>query len=258
MLILRGYFLNSMILLISFGLSAQTLEKKVEKQTFSLFSFSSTFAISSRWSIISDVQERTFLKPSKQNQLSLRTQVNYILGHNWTAAGGTSYVLTRAGDQSSSSTLVIPEIRLNQDVNYKQKFTNASVSHRYRMEERFIKKNINDTLRDGHKFVERLSYTLSFEYKLFDSRNKIRALTLKAADGIFINAKKHIAYTTFDQNRFYTGLNYQMYKNVTIEMGYINIFQRRNSDKEFYNRNIASFSVSHKMNNNRPKNKQRM
>lgn len=258
MFILRIYFLNSMILLISLGLSAQTLEKKVEKQTFSLFSFSSAFEISPRWSIMSDVQERAFLKPIKQNQLSLRTQVNYILVHNWTAAVGTSYVLTHAGNQSSLSTMVIPEIRLNQDLSYKQKFANFSVGHRYRMEERFIKRNINDTLTDGHKFIERLSYTLSFEYKLLKSKNKIRALTLKASDGIFINAKKHIAYTTFDQNRFFTGLNYQMYQNVTIEMGYINIFQKRISGNEFYNRNIASFSVSHKMSKNNPKNKQRM
>ncbi|MGB4399396.1 MAG: DUF2490 domain-containing protein [Daejeonella sp.] len=247
-----------MILFVSLGLSAQTVEKKVEKQTFSLFSFSSTVQISPRWSIMSDVQERIFLKPVKQNQLSLRTQVNYILGHNWTAAGGTSYVLTHPIDPSSFSTLVIPEVRLNQDINYKQKFTNFSVGHRYRMEERFIKKSINDSLTEGYKFIERLSYTLSFEYKLVNSKNNVRTLILKATDGIFINAKKHIAYTTFDQNRFYTGLNYQMYKNVTIEMGYINIFQRRNSDKEFINRDIASFSVNHKLNNNNPKNKQRM
>ncbi len=247
-----------MILLISFGLSAQTLEKKVEKQTFSLFSFSSTVQISPRWSIMSDVQERSFMKPIKQNQFTLRTQVNYNLGHNWTTAGGISYVRTHAGDPTSLSPLVIPELRINQDLNYKQKFNSFSLNHRYRMEERFIQKSINDTLTEGYKFIERLSYTLSFEYKLVKSKNNIRTLILKATDGIFINAKKHLPYTTFDQNRFYTGLNYQMYKNVTIEMGYINIFQRRNSDKEFIKRDIASFSVSHKLNNNNPKNKQRM
>lgn len=252
MVSLRSYFLNSMILFLSFGLSAQTVEKKINKQSFSLFSLSSTFQVSPKWSIMSDVQERNFITPIKQNQLSLRTQVQYNLGHDWTAAGGTSYVLTRAGDPTSLSTLVIPEIRINQDLNYKQKFSSFSFGHRYRMEERFIRKTMNDTLIEGHKFIERLSYTLSFEFNLLRSKNKFRSLAFKASDGIFINASKQIVYNTFDQNRFYTGLNYQMYKNISIEMGYINIFQQRSSGNEFYNRNIASFSISHKMGNKYP------
>lgn len=249
MVILRNTFLNSMILVLSFGLSAQTLEKKIHKQSFSLFSLSSTFQVSPKWSIISDVQERSFMKPIKQNQLSLRIQVQHNLGNDWTAAGGTSYVLTRAGDPTSLSTLIIPEIRINQDLNYKQRFSGFGFSHRYRMEERFIRRTMNDTLIEGHRFIERLSYTLSFEFNLLKSKNNFRSLAFKASNGIFINAGKHIVYNTFDQNRLYTGLNYQLYKNIAIELGYINIFQQRNSGNEFYNRNIVSFSINHKMRN---------
>lgn len=241
-----------MILLLSFGLSAQTPQKKINKQSFSLFSLSSTFQVSPKWSIMSDVQERSFMKPIKQNQLSLRIQVQHNLGHDWTAAGGASYVLTRPGDPTSLSTLVIPEIRINQDLNYKQKFGGFSFGHRYRMEERFIRRTMNDTLIEGHRFIERLSYTLSFEFNLLKSKDNFRSLAFKASNGIFINAGKHIVYNTFDQNRFYTGLNYQLYKNIAIEMGYINIFQQRSSGNQFYNRNIVSFSVNHKMGNKYP------
>lgn len=238
-----------MLLFLSFGLSAQTVEKKIIKQTFTLFSLSSTFQISPKWSIMSDIQERSFMKPIRQNQILLRTQVHYNLGHDWTAAGGTSYVLTRAGGLTSLSTLVIPEIRINQDLNYNQNFRSFSLGHRYRMEERFMKKTMNDTLIGGHKFTERLSYTLSIQCNLLKSKNNFRSLTFKANDGIFINAGKNIVYNTFDQNRFYTGLNYLIYKNIAIEMGYMNIFQQRSSGNKFYNRNIASFSVNHKMGN---------
>lgn len=234
---------------LSFGLSAQTAEKKIIKQTFTLFSLSSNFQISPKWSIMSDVQERSFMKPIKQNQISLRTQVNYNLGHDWTAAGGTSYVRTHAGAPTSLSTLVIPEIRINQDLSYAQKFRRFSLGHRYRMEERFIKKIRNDTLIEGHKFIQRLSYSLSIQYSIINSKNNFRSLTFKASDGIFINASKNIVYNIFDQNRFYTGLNYQIYKNINIEMGFINIFQQRSSGNEFFNRNIASFSINHKMGN---------
>jgi len=252
MFIQHNYFLNLMILFLSFGLSAQTVDKKINKQTFSLFSLSSTFQISAKWFIMSDVQERSFIKPIKQNQLLLRTQANYNLGHDWTVAAGTSYVLTHAGDPSSLSNLVIPEIRINQDLNYKQKFNGFSFGHRYRMEERFIKRSMNDTLIEGYKFIERLSYTFSFEYNLLKPKNKLRSLTFKASDGVFINASKHIVYNTFDQNRFYTGLNYQIYKDIAIELGYINIFQQRSSGNEFFNRNVASFSINHKMGNKNP------
>lgn len=249
MSILQYYvlFQFSMLMLFSPPLSGQTVEKKIFNQTLSLFVYTNNLEISPKWSVTSDVQERNFIKPVRQSLLFLRSRINYNLGQNWIASAGMAYYLSSPGDPSSSSKLIVPELRLNQDLSYKQKFSAFSIGHRSRIEERFIRKSINGNLINGYIFIPRLSYQVSFEYNLFKSKNNFHSLTFKASDGIFINASKHIVYNTFDQNRFYAGLNYQILKNIYIELGYINIFQQRSSGDQFYNRDIASLSINHKM-----------
>ena len=216
-------------------------------QALSLFTYSNNFEISPKWSVTSDVQERNFIKPVKQSQFFLRSQINRNLGQNWSAAAGMAYYLSSPGDPYGSSTLAVGEVRLHQDLNYKQKFSTYSIGHRYRMEERFIGKSINDSLISGFNFIQRLSYTVTFEYILFKSATNLHSLSIKASEGIFINANKKIVYNMFDQNRFYAGLNYQILKNVFIELGYLNLFQQRSSGDQYFNRDIASLSVNHKL-----------
>lgn len=60
-----------------------------------------------------------------------------------------------------------------------------------------------------------------------------------------MNAGKWMAHNAFDQNRFYAGLNYQLLRNLTVELGYINLYQQRISHMEYLNRNIASLAISH-------------
>lgn len=97
----------------------------------------------------------------------------------------------------------------------------------------------------GYRFLERISYMLSLECKLLKSKNHDHDLYLKLSDGIYVNTHKGIVYNSFDQNRFYAGLNYKMVKNMTIELGYVNYFQQRISGVDYLNRNIASLAINH-------------
>lgn len=245
-------FQFTILMLFSTSLSGQVSEKKIINQSLSLFIYNNSLEISPKWSVNSDVQERSFIKPVRQSQFFLRSQINYSLGQNWIATAGMAYYLSSPGDPSASSSLVVGELRLNQDLNYKQKFRAFSIGHRYRIEERFIGKSLNDSLISGYNFIERLSYTVSFEYNLFKSANNFHTLSFKASDGIFINANKYIVYNTFDQNRFYAALNYQILKNIYVELGYLNLFQQQSSGDHFYNRDIASLSINHKMKMKQP------
>lgn len=240
---LRRYFLLicSGVMLCNLSLSGQPVKKRIINQTFSIFSYSNNIEIYPKFSILNDVQERSFIRPLKQSQFSIRSQVSYNFRKNWNGVAGVAYYLSSPGDPYSSSTLIVPEIRINQDLSYKQRFSAFRLGHRLRMEERFINKSINDSLIEGYKFKERLSYMLSFEYNL-SKRNKLHELTFKASDGISIYTNNK-----FDQNRFYTGLNYQIEKNIFLELGYIKIFQQLSSGDRFYNRNMASLIVNHKI-----------
>lgn len=154
---------------------------------------------------------------------------------------GLAYYLSSPSHPYSFIKLLIPEIRMNQDLNYKQRFNAFSLGHRFRLEERFIHKSLNDTLIRGTKFRARLSYSFSFEYYLSKSKS-IHGLMIKEVDGIYIYDNKR-----FDQNRFYTGLNYQLENNISLELGYVKSYQQLSSGYRYYNRDMASLILNHQI-----------
>ena len=235
------------LVLFSFSSFGQELKKNIIKQSLSSFAYSTTFELSPKWNLNTEFQERIFLDPVKQSQLFGKSQVNFSPLKDIILGTGFAYYLNSPGDPEFASSFKVPEIRLNHDLGYKHKFKNLILGHRYRMEERFIKKRLNDALIEGYRFVERLSYTVSLECNLLKSKSKDHNLSLKLSDGIFINSNSGIIYNTFDQNRFYAGLNYQLIKNLSVELGYINMFQQRISGDEYLNRNIASLAINHRI-----------
>lgn len=245
------YLTFAFLMLYSFSLCAQSAEKRITNQSFSIISYSNNIEISEKLSLLNDIQERSFIRPFKQSQFSIRSQINYNFSEKWNATAGAAYYLSSPSDPYTLSKLVVPEIRMNQDLNYKQKYRTFGLGHRFRMEERFINKSINDSLIVGFKFRERLSYSISFEYYLL-RKNPDHNLTIKASDGISIYTNK-----MFDQNRFYTGLNYQIEKNISLELGYIKTFQQLSSGGRYYNRDMASLIVSHKIKKKNQANKVR-
>jgi hypothetical protein len=58
-----------------------------------------------------------------------------------------------------------------------------------------------------------------------------------------LQAGKGIVYNVFDQNRAYVALNFEPVKYVSLEAGYMNLFQERSTGKDFYSRHIFRFSV---------------
>ena len=233
--------------LLSFSSFGQALKKNIIIQSLSSFAYSTTFEFSPKWNLSTEFQERIFLDPVRQSQIFAKSQVNFSPLKDIILGTGFAYYLNSPGDPEFASSFKVPEIRLNHDLGYKHKFKNLILGHRYRMEERFIRKRLNDALIDGYRFVERLSYMVSLECNLVRSKTKDHDLSLKLSDGIYINSNSGIIYNTFDQNRFYAGLNYQLIKNLNVELGYINMFQQRSSGSEYLNRNIASLAISHRI-----------
>ena len=240
-------FFQCLLVLFCHSLAGQTLEKKIVNQAFSLLSYTNNVEISPKWSIINDVQERNFIKPVKQSQFFLRSQIAYRFKPKWSGSAGFAYYLNSPGDHLSSSSLIVPEIRLNQDITYRQKYKTLNIGHRYRMEERFINKTIKDSLINGYTFRQRVAYSLSFEYPLIKPKDNNHSLSFRVSNAIMVNVKKRPVSSSFDQNRFYAGFNYEIIKNVNLELGYVNIFQQRILADHYFNRNMASLSINHRM-----------
>lgn len=227
----------------SFFAKGQDIKKSVIKQNMAVVAYSSEFELAPNLPLSAEMQERINLNPYRQSQMFLKSQLSFEAFKDFTFANGLSYYLNTPIDQGLSESFKVPEIRLNHDFKYNQSMKSVELGHRIRMEERFIRNRMGDTLLKGSRFVERISYLLSLEYKLPGSKK--HDLYFKLSDAIFVNAGNGMVHTAFDQNRFYAGLNYQLVKNLTIELGYINLYQQRLSGVEYLNRNIASLGINH-------------
>ena len=95
----------------------------------------------------------------------------------------------------------------------------------------------------------RFRFKFQASIPLFEIEEK-RFLKLKISDEVFINAGNIIISNTFDQNRIYAALNYEVSKNISAEVGYLNWFQQQPNGK-FFNRNILRFSVFYKIRRNK-------
>ncbi len=238
-------FIVSVILFTAcyFSSTAQTTGKKITTRPVSWNSYFNTLQLSSKWSVTSDISERFFLDNGNQFQFFLRSMANVNLGQNWTAGAGFAYIKSRTFDPASTSTLGVPELRPYQELSYRQKLDKITLSHRYRIEERYLRKIASDKLTDGYNFNFRFRYQLALDYNLYKSKDNTRSLNFRAADEIMINAGKNIVNNMFDQNRVTVGFNYQPIKNLNLQLDYMYTFQQRSSGNQFNHADIVRLQI---------------
>ena len=205
-----------------------------------------TFAKNWEWGL--EIDERRYIFPDAQYQFVVRNHIQRTLPDGWTAGLGFTYFLqTLPQDPEVEDTYVRPELRPHQELKFKHKMKeHFSLSHRYRLEERFIRQaDEHGNLQEGYDFNFRFRYQLQAEVGLIKKETRKGALGLKVFDEIHLNFGKQIIRNTFDQNRIGGSLTYGLTKNIELEGGYFNWFQQRISGDEYYNRNIIRFTLHH-------------
>ncbi|WP_273275155.1 DUF2490 domain-containing protein [Maribacter polysiphoniae] len=99
----------------------------------------------------------------------------------------------------------VSENRPYEEICLNRKIKKLSVSHRYRIEHRWINK---DGVTD---FVNRMRYRLQLIHPISGK------FYIKVFDEIFLNLQEDV----FNQNRLHTGIGYQINPNFKVEMGYL-------------------------------------
>ena len=133
--------------------------------------------------------------------------------------------------------LPVPELRPFQEFYVFQKLTNKlRLSHRFRTEQRWFHNYAKDafgaeTLTSGYNFKFRFRYMPRLEYKW---NNK---WTLKT------NAELMYHQDDFDQYRYYGGVEYKILKDLSLELGYLKVYQKRLNNKGYYDRDNLRVTV---------------
>ncbi len=197
-----------------------------------------------------EIDDRRFFKNNRQADWVLpRVTVNRKLGAGWSAGVGFTYFnSSNPADPSKPIDVTVPELRPHEELSYRQPIKNLIISHRFRLEERWVHNSSSAELANGYKLSGRFRYQLELQYPLIKKETVAGTLSLKASDEIFLNLGHSIVNNTFDQNRLYVALNYGISCSFQVELGYMDYFQEKSSGMQYYQLNIARLTIYHTIN----------
>jgi len=232
-------------LLICFVSRAQT-EKNIDHQSLLWTRYSNQLSINEKWALHTEFDNRIFIAPVQENTFVFRIHGRYRINNALDVGAGYAYFNVTTQDPEMTYDFKVPEYRLQQDITWRQEYGDFGINQRFQVDERFIHNSNKDELLPGTTFNWRLRYRLQGEYTFWKKGNQYWKANIY--DEIMINVGKNIVKNTFDQNRFYLGLQCGATKNIALELGYMNSFQQRSSGVDYYARDIIRFTVFHKIN----------
>lgn len=221
-------------------------QKKTDQQTLTWIRYYNIFPLTEKWSIHTELDNRSFVNPIHENLFVVRVQGRYRANKTIDLGGGFAYFNVNTQDPRIDPNFSVPEYRGQQDITLINDIAKITFHNRFQIEERFMQKSSRTELLDDFSFSWRFRYRLQSTFTLWEKDK--RNLKGTISDEILLNYGKDNKRNTFDQNRIYAALRYHFNPNIGLELGYMKSFQRRASGVDFYDRDIIRFTVYHKIN----------
>ena len=175
--------------------------------------------INNKWLLQSDLQYRLNQVADQKSQLLLRAGLGYNLTEaNHNILIGLAYIQSN-WEEGDVAKPVTKEQRIYQQYLYKQKINNLFITHRARVEERFI----------ADDFGLRSRYFLSLQKPLNGKLLNRRSIYVSCFNELFLDIKNQ----KFDRNRFYTGIGFGVSDDIRLETGYLIQAQKNNTRGQF-------------------------
>ena len=241
---MKFYCLFLFLISSCFPVTAQT-EKKIDKQSILWTRYFNQLLFDKKWSLHTEFDNRLFLKPVEQNVFVFRVQGRYKINEYLETGVGFAYFSVDTQIPEIDPDFNVPEYRFQQDMTLKLNVKRVTVLQRFQLEERFTRNANSLELLPGSIFSWRFRYRLQADYIFRKKENQYLKTVL--SDEIMFNFGKKIIQNTFDQNRVYAALQFGMNKNIALELGYLNSFQRRANGIDYFNRDIIRFTIFHKI-----------
>jgi len=231
-----------MLFLFFFFLTGKLLH--AQAQFSGWFGNFSSFKLSNKLSIHFDGQLRSTDDIEHISTLLLRTGLNLNLRKNMIGTAGYAYIRNRREIGNVSG--YAPEHRIWQQFIVSHPVINTTLSHRFRLEQRFIAKSEvdnNELKNEGNVYANRFRYFFRTMVPLGDKlQEKTPFIALQ--NEVFVNFgdKSGVNGEFFDQNRAYLAFGYRFSQRFDAEIGYMNqyINGRNNS---FTNNHILQLAT---------------
>ena len=187
--------------------------------------------LNDKWSWQTEADNRRFFGENQQLQFIAHTHVHRKLGviaRNVATEGSLGFSFS----ETCQGELAVPELRPFQEFYIFQPLNSRlRLSHRIRTEQRWFHNYKNEALTEGYNFKFRFRYMLRLEYKISEK------WSLKVNDELMYHPDD------FDQNRIYGAVEYRFRKDLSLEMGYMKVLQKRANNKGYFDRDNLRVTV---------------
>lgn len=207
------------LILVLFTLLVSKVNAQTQIQNSGwLFLLNST-KFSEKWGMHLDIQVRSSDNWEYVRNTLFRPGITYYINKNNNVTLGYLLATTENRPIGAANQLTT-EHRIWQQYILTHKVKSSFVTHRFRLEQRFIEQLNGDEL-----FAQRLRYFVRFVQPLANYNEAFtNGLFVALQNEAFFNVqnKGKLNNSLFDQNRFYVAAGYRFSKKVDVEAGYMN------------------------------------
>lgn len=218
-------------------------EKKVSTQNQAWIGFIHSSKWNNKWGLTSDIHIRRNNFLASPSFSVLRVGVAYYITDQFTFTNGYAHLWLSPNNTNFNA--VVNENRIYQQLQLQSSIKQIGITHRIRNEQRWQTKVVNNIVTDSINFSNRIRYLLNITIPIFKNK-KFPSLVL--ADEFMFQFGKHLVYNTFDQNRWYIGLRQPLSKSLSLDIGYMNLYQQRDNGFEYINNHTLRIFIFHNLN----------
>jgi hypothetical protein len=229
------------LLLIGIAFTAQS-QRIVHQQSLYWIRYQNQLAFSPSLYLNAEFDNRRFFNPDVQNQFITHFRLHYKK-KNWDFASGVTLSWAYAQMPELGYDQAVNELRGVNEVTHEFSWGKFSLQNRLRLDHRVFQEDIDKSVFEESYYVLRFRYRPLLKIPLYVNEQDISVINLRVSDEIMFNHTKN----TFDQNRIYVNTDFYLSKKLSLDLGYIYIYQQRFGRNEFFERHVVRFTVLHKI-----------
>lgn len=212
------------------------------KQQVIWYGYFITIPIADKWYNVTEIQNRQLIAPFQQSQFLIRTRFHRTWSPKWDTSVGFSTFFHHRERPFINDDFNWPEGRPHVDASYKSKLGLLGIEHRIRGEARFYQRLSPKNELDEGFFFRGFRY----RYRLQVNLPLAKSLQLKLSNELMAMSGGTTGGLTFDQNRVYGDFAYAISPQLTLELGYIHLFQQTGQDL-FLRQDILRLNLRHQL-----------
>ncbi|MEP6595112.1 MAG: DUF2490 domain-containing protein [Ginsengibacter sp.] len=200
-----------------------------------------TIVFNKNWSLVSDVQLRTKDWTDEWSQILVRSGMSYKFNDHLRIAVGFAFF--KNAQYLNKQLLLKNEWRPWQELSYETNLNKLNFTQKLRTEQRFLQEVININLTNKYEYIFRLRYRFDWQFPL--KKNNIRLLL---GNEVLVNPAYINNTRFFDQNRTFTGLNFRMKSNTSLQIQYLKLFQWHSNTYVLEDQNVFRINIYQQFN----------